>query len=102
MAYNSYNNSSNATIELYTLEDAREILRKEARQKRLAKQRREARIKAKRKAKFLYYLKQKALGAGLIAMAFITPILLDGDATASIFFLPMGIYIFFTREKVLY
>ena len=102
MAYNSYNNSSNATIELYTLEDAREILREEARQKRLAKQRREAKIKAKRKAKFLYYLKQKALGAGLIGLSILTPIILEGDATASLFLFPLGVYTLFTREKVLY
>ena len=87
----------NNTITYYTLDQAREILRKEARQKRLAKQKREA----KRKAKTIYFLKQKMMGIALIIISILIPILLDGDATASLLFLPLGIYVLFTKEKVI-
>ena len=87
----------NNTITYYTLDQAREILREEARQKRLARQKREA----KRKAKTIYFLKQKMIGIALIIISILIPILLDGDATASLLFLPLGIYILFTKEKVI-
>ena len=87
----------NNTITYYTLDQAREILREEARQKRLARQKREA----KRKAKTIYFLKQKMMGITLIIISILIPILLDGDATTSLLFLPLGIYMLFTKEKVI-
>ena len=87
----------NNTITYYTLDQAREILREEARQKRLAIQKREA----KRKAKTIYFLKQKMMGIALIIISILIPILLDGDATASLLFLPLGIYVLFTKERVI-
>lgn len=87
----------NNTITYYTLDQAREILREESRQKRLARQKREA----KRKVKTIYFLKQKMMGIALIIISVLIPILLDGDATASLLFLPLGIYILFTKEKVI-
>ena len=86
----------NNTITYYTLDQAREILREEARQKRLARQKREA----KRKAKTIYFLKQKMMGIALIIVSILIPIVCDGDATTSLLFLPLGIYMLFTKEKV--
>ena len=87
----------NNTITYYTLDQAREILREEARQKRLARQKREA----KRKAKIIYFLKQKMMGIALIIISILIPIINNGDVTASLLFLPLGIYILFTKEKVI-
>ena len=86
----------NNTITYYTLDQAREILREESRQKRLARQKREA----KRKAKTIYFLKQKMMGIALIIISILIPIINNGDATASLLFLPLGIYMLFTKEKV--
>ena len=58
-------------------------------------------IEAKRKAKTIYFLKQKMMGIALIIISILIPILLDGDATASLLFLPLGIYVLFTKEKVI-
>ena len=87
----------NNAITYYTLDQAREILREEARQKRLARQKREA----KRKAKTIYFLKQKMMGIALIIISILIPIVCDGDATTSLLFLPLGIYMLFTKEKVI-
>ena len=86
----------NNAITYYTLDQAREILREEARQKRLARQKREA----KRKAKTIYFLKQKMMGIALIIISILIPIINNGDATTSLLFLPLGIYMLFTKEKV--
>ena len=60
-------------------------------------------INAERKAKresLLYKAKQKLLGVVAISASIASPILLDGDATISLIMLPLGIYILFTKEKV--
>lgn len=75
------------TITMYTLDEAREILLAE---------------KRKNKRKLKYYIKQKILGFIAIALGIIAPIMLDGDATISILFLPLGFYLFFTRKKVIW
>ena len=87
----------NNAITYYTLDQAREILREEARQKRIARQKREA----KRKAKTIYFLKQKMIGIALIIISILIPIINNGDATTSLLFLPLGIYMLFTKEKVI-
>ena len=87
----------NNAITYYTLDQAREILREEARQKRLDRQK----IEAKRKAKIIYFLKQKMMGIALIIISILIPIVCDGDATTSLLFLPLGIYMIFTKEKVI-
>ena len=53
------------------------------------------------KAERAYYIKQKLSGFALAAVGIITPILLDGDATFSLFALPVGIWLLFTKEKVM-
>ena len=95
---NTYNKTSDAIIEYYTLDQAREILREEARQKRLARQKREA----KRKAKTMYFLKQKMMGVAMIIISILIPIINDGDATASLITLPLGLFLLFTKEEAIY
>ena len=48
-----------------------------------------------------YYIKQKLCGVVLAAIGIITPILFDGDATASLLLVPMGLFVLFTKEKVM-
>ena len=71
--------------ETYTLSEARRIINAER--------------QAKRKS-LLYYAKQKFIGMLAIGISIASPILLDGDATISVIMLPLGIYILFTKEKV--
>ena len=61
-------------------------------------------INAGRKAKresLLYKAKQKLLGVVAIAASIASPLLLDGNATISVIMLPLGLYLLFTREKVI-
>ena len=88
----------NEVITYYTLEDAREILQEEAKQKRLARQKREE----EKKERFFYFLKQKMMGVAMIIISILIPIVNDGDATISLIMLPLGIYVLFTKEKVIY
>ena len=70
----------------YTLQEAKRILDKEHQEKREL---------------LLYKAKQKFIGLLAISISIVSPFLLDGDATASLLFLPLGIYILFTKEKVI-
>ena len=81
----------------YTLEEAREIIREENRQKAL----RRAERKARRKAKIIYYIKQKLAGLTMAGIGVACPFLLDGDATFSLIALPLGLFLLFTKEKVM-
>lgn len=47
-------------------------------------------------------IKQKVTGLVFIAIGCLLPVILDGDATASILLIPIGLYITFTKELVLY
>lgn len=55
----------------------------------------------KRKAERIYYIKQKISGLTMAAIGIITPIIYDGDATFSLIALPLGIWLLFTKEKVM-
>ena len=81
----------------YTLEQAREIIAEENRQKAI----RRAERKARRKAERIYYIKQKLSGLTMAAIGIFTPFLLDGDATISLIALPLGLFLMFTKEKVM-
>lgn len=72
--------------ETYTLAEAREIIKTERQQKR---------------QETLYKIKQKILGLMGIGVSVLSPIFLDGDATIAILMFPLGIYLIFTREKVM-
>ena len=73
--------------ETYTLSEAKRIINAERQAKR---------------EKILYYAKQKLLGILAIGISIASPLLLDGDATISVIMLPLGIYMLFTKEKVIY
>ena len=56
---------------------------------------------AKEKTNRSYYIKQKLAGLTLAAIGLIIPFINGGDATASLFLLPLGIYITVTKEKMM-
>ena len=45
-------------------------------------------------------LKQKIMGAGLIIISILAPIILDGDATLSILLFPLGLCLLITKERM--
>ena len=59
-----------------------------------------AECKVKRELLF-YKAKQKLIGLLAIGVSIASPLLLDGDATISVIMLPLGIYMLFTKEKVI-
>lgn len=63
--------------------------------------RRMARKRAKRRAEATYYIKQKLSGFVMVAIGVLIPFVCDGDTTASLLVLPMGLYLLFTKEKVM-
>ena len=85
------------TYDYCTLDQARQIITEENKQKAI----RRAERKARKKAETFYYIRQKLSGLAMAAVGIITPILLDGDATFSIIALPLGIWLLFTKEKVM-
>ena len=72
--------------ETYTLRETRCIINAETQTKRES---------------LLYKAKQKLLGLLAIAASIVSPLLLDGDATISLIMLPLGLYLLFTKEKVI-
>ena len=86
-----------ATYDYYTLDRARQTISEENRQKAI----RRAERKARKRAETIYYIKQKLSGLTMASIGIITPILLDGDCTFSLFALPVGIWLLFTKEKVM-
>lgn len=63
--------------------------------------RREAMRRIRQRTERLYYIKQRLSGAIMTAMGIVMPLMLDGDATFSLFVLPLGIFLLLTREKVM-
>ena len=51
--------------------------------------------------KIMYYLKQKFCGLILVIIGIITPIICDGDATVSLLLIPLGLYLIFTKNKIM-
>lgn len=86
-----------ATYDYYTLDQARQIITEENKLKAI----RRAERKARKKAETIYYIKQKLSGLTIAAIGIITPILFGGDATFSLIALPLGIWLVFTKEKVM-
>ena len=85
------------TYDYYTLDQARQIIAEENKQKAIRK----AERKARKRAEAIYYIKQKLSGLIMAAIGIITPILFGGDATFSLIALPLGIWLLFTKEKVM-
>ena len=48
-----------------------------------------------------YYIKQKLSGVILLLASVIAPVVLDGDATASVLLFPFGLYLVLTKDKVM-
>lgn len=86
-----------ATYDYYTLDQARQIIAEENKQKAIRREER----KVRKKAETIYYIKQKLSGMIIAAIGIITPIICDGDATFSLIALPLGIWLLFTKEKVM-
>lgn len=63
--------------------------------------RREVKRRIKQRTEHLYYMKQRLSGAIMVAIGIITPFLLDGDATVSLFVLPLGIFLLLTKERIM-
>lgn len=72
--------------ETYTLAEARRIINEETRLKRNT---------------VLWKIEQKLMGIILIVISVITPLIFQ-DATVSIFTLPLGLCLLFTKGKVIY
>lgn len=86
----TYSNGSEAIETVYTYEEwLKEYNRRKT--KRRIRQRTE----------HLYYMKQLLSGAVMAAIGIVTPFLLDGDATVSLFALPFGVFLLLTKEKVM-
>ena len=49
----------------------------------------------------LYYLKQRLSGLVMVVIGIIAPSLLDGDATFTLVTLPLGIFLLWTKERVM-
>lgn len=62
---------------------------------------REIKRRIRQRTEHLYYMKQRLSGVIMAAIGIVTPFLLDGDATISLFALPMGIFLLLTKEKVM-
>ena len=71
--------------ETYTLSEAKRIINAERQAKREA---------------LLYYAKQKLLGVVAIGVSIASPLLIQ-DATISVIMFPLGLYLLFTKEKVI-
>lgn len=73
--------------ETYTLAEAKRIINEEKLQKREV---------------LLHKAKQKLLGIIAIGISIVSPFIMDGDATISLFMLPLGLYALFTKENIIY
>ena len=51
--------------------------------------------------KIMYFLKQKLCGLVIAGIGILIPFLLDGDATASVILIPLGLFLIFTRQRVM-
>lgn len=63
--------------------------------------RRETKRRIRQRTEHLYYMKQRLSGAIMTAIGIVTPFVLDGDATVSLFALLLGIFLMLTKEKVM-
>ena len=62
---------------------------------------RETKRRIRQRTERLYYIKQRISGAIMATIGIVTPFLFDGDATISLFVLPLGIFLLLTRGKVM-
>ena len=55
----------------------------------------------KKNSRTVYFIKQRLCGVVMFVIGIICPIILDGDATFSLFAVPMGIGLFLTNKQVM-
>jgi len=63
--------------------------------------RRKTKRRIRQRTEHLYYMKQRLSGVMMVTIGIIVPFLLDGDVTASLFALPLGMFLMMTKEKVM-
>ncbi len=63
--------------------------------------RRETKRRIRQRTEHLYYMKQRLSGLVMAATGIIAPFILGGDATVSLFALPLGIFLMLTKERVM-
>ena len=49
----------------------------------------------------MYFLKQKLCGLVIVGIGILIPFVLDGDATVSVIIIPLGLFLIFTRQRVM-
>lgn len=57
--------------------------------------------KAMRRQNRIYFLKQKISGLVMFGISVAAPVIFDGDITMSIILFPLGLFLMFTKEKVM-
>lgn len=62
---------------------------------------REIKRKKKQRAEHDYNIAQHFAGMVMIVIGIVSPFLLNGDGTFSLFALPLGIFLLLTKEKVM-
>ncbi len=62
---------------------------------------RETKRRNRQRTKRIYYIKQKLSGLVMAVIGIIMPFLFDGDATFSLFALPLGVFLILTKERVM-
>lgn len=59
-------------------------------------------MKYEKNKRVAYFRKQRILGWTLVALGVISAILLEGDITAALFMVPVGLFVALTKEPVTY
>ena len=73
----------------------------EAMRYNIQRQRKRRQRAAQRRYERKYFAVQKLWGLGLTAMGIATPFILDGDATASLLMLPLGLTLMLSKKHLL-
>lgn len=84
-----YNNGSEAIETVYTYDEWLKEYNRRERQRKI-----------RQRTEYIYYMKQRFSGAIMAAMGIITPFILK-DITFSLVALPLGIFLLFTKERVM-
>ncbi len=63
--------------------------------------RRETKRRIRQRTERLYYMKQRFSGLVITVFGIVAPFLLDGDVTFSLIAVPLGMFLMFTKEKVM-
>ena len=55
----------------------------------------------RKRQEIAYYLCQKCVGLFFALLGCVSPVLFDGDGTATIVLVPFGLYLMLTRKKIM-